>query len=286
MKNQPSYLFQILLLFASSLFYVGCETNDNIKTLVDSEIITQDQNVLDNIAFVLSKSLEDQTIREFIKNEASKQFDSDYDVMYQMVKDKRLSNGKLFKEALAEYSNSREDFFRDIEKYPLLTILVPELSIFSNNTWETLTQIPAVVVRPVGFNVKDDAMVSGYDPLGNRISIDATVEPDFPLLVLKENDRVVLSHGNESSMRLGESNIENLVHTNEKGRFYFLHKSFDPKSHEQLSSARTVSIANANFDQRVLSAFQAGVASDRDYVYYDILPPNRNSGEFNPEVGS
>lgn len=59
---------------------------------------------------ILSRALTSESeMRDFIKTEALKQFDKDYDVFYPWVKDNEIANtGKTFKEVLQTYdTNSR-----------------------------------------------------------------------------------------------------------------------------------------------------------------------------------
>lgn len=72
--------------------------------------------------------LRPQDVREFLKTEAVKQFDKNYDVLYALVKDKKI-NGPTFRDILVAYSSEAD--VQDIEKnVPLLNILVPKIALF------------------------------------------------------------------------------------------------------------------------------------------------------------
>ena len=89
---------------------------------------------------ILSRALTSESeMRDFIKTEALKQFDKDYDVFYPWVKDNEIANtGKTFKEVLQTYdTNSRLESIE--ESLPLLNIFVPDWSwieAFSINDWD------------------------------------------------------------------------------------------------------------------------------------------------------
>lgn len=57
-----------------------------------------------NFAKLLSKAVYNNIdIRRFLKDEAIRQFDRDYDVFYPLVKNKIVSNDKTFREILLSY---------------------------------------------------------------------------------------------------------------------------------------------------------------------------------------
>ena len=80
-------------------------------------------------ARVLSIAIyERQDVRDFVKSEAVKQFDRNYDILYVGVKDKRIGNS-TFREILKDFSS--EEFICELEQaVPLLNILFPKLPMF------------------------------------------------------------------------------------------------------------------------------------------------------------
>ncbi|WP_300906049.1 hypothetical protein [uncultured Bacteroides sp.] len=97
-----------------------------------TESVSEKETLLSNFAEVLSKVIYDrQDVREFLKSEAIKQFDKNYDVLYVLVKDKMIG-GSTFRDILVEYSS--EDEIAHIEDgIPLLNILIPEIAFFGIN---------------------------------------------------------------------------------------------------------------------------------------------------------
>ena len=79
-------------------------------------------------AEVLSTAVfENQSLRDFIKSEALKQFDKDYDVFYPYVKNMEVEKNKTFRDYLLDYTD--ENSLTDIERaIPKLNILVPDWS--------------------------------------------------------------------------------------------------------------------------------------------------------------
>lgn len=67
-------------------------------------------------------SLADEDLRVFLKEEAIKQFDNDYEVFYPYVKDETISGGRTFKEILVEHAGSESKLQEIEEVLPLLTL--------------------------------------------------------------------------------------------------------------------------------------------------------------------
>lgn len=138
------------------------------------------------LAKVLAES---SSAREFIKNEALKQFDCDYDVLYLLVKDNELSDNSTLEECLLKYIDKNLLFIIENE-IPTLTIFVPELpeNSFSAKLWNTEKEYPSVAI---GDNGTGD--VTAFDPKGCEFQIKARDIPGFPIVVVKENERIVVN---------------------------------------------------------------------------------------------
>lgn len=101
-------------------------------------------------AKILSNAVYDNmALRQFLKDEAIKQFDNDYDVFYPLVKGMEVMAGKTFYDILLDYSS--EDELNSIENaVPLLNIYVPDLSLFGNITaynWNVIEEeIPVYLI--------------------------------------------------------------------------------------------------------------------------------------------
>lgn len=113
-------------------------------------------------------------------------FNKDYDVLYQMVKDQPIENGETFGQRLARYADSENDL-ADIERQvPSLTIFIPSLpSGFSAETWNVANEVPVIAVRKL-----DDGKVPFYDDKGIESVMQPYETPGFPVLVIKQNERV------------------------------------------------------------------------------------------------
>lgn len=107
------------------------ETSNN-SSLIEESYDEIDLNSLKSeFSFALARVLnESEGVRKLIKEEAIKQFDYDYDVLYMLVKDKKLSGGGTLEEFLSKYM-SKENLLALYKEMPTLTVFVPVLPMIS-----------------------------------------------------------------------------------------------------------------------------------------------------------
>lgn len=148
---------------------------------------------------------QNEEVRSLIKEEALKQIDFDYDVLYCLIKDKQLKNGVTLEEYLEKYLTSDE--LKCIHKQlPTLTLFVPTLpeNSFSVHSWNTIDELPAVAVK-----VSDNNDVKIYYGNGETEVFPADIIPGFPVVVVKENERIV-----RNGEILSKTVSENIEETN------------------------------------------------------------------------
>lgn len=256
------------------------------NVVITPENINQLQTVFGK---ALSKALKsDAELREFLKMESLKKFDLDNDILYQMVKDVSISNGETFHDKLTHYITATD--LSSIEnQLPLLTIFVPSLpSGFSPQTWQTSQEIPKVAVQKLG-----DSRVPFYNEDGVEAFIQPGDIPGFPLIAIKQSERVMTSKSGDTS---SETFFQNAAFS-----FNFTASTFDgihPGSEEtqrrKMQEAHSAKVLQAKENKpdpsktnrlawsylmasRVERAYQidranSGFEWQRDYVYYGITP--------------
>jgi hypothetical protein len=240
------YLLAAICCFA--ILVAGCTKNDTDET----NNIDPNFQLKEKFAAALSAAVNDVSVRSFLRMEAQAQFDSDFDILYQAVKEKMLDNGQTFRESLLKYINVSD--LKSVENtFPLLTIFVPALpeNSFSVYDWDVRTQCPKVAVR---------SMQSQKIPIYENSRLYATVNknmiPSYPVIVVKDNERI----------------REN---TAVSGLYNFLDSNFD---HSEL--ANTVMSDEKNIDAYHKCLYNNGW--QRDYIYYNIVESSDN-GVFLPE---
>ncbi|MCT3758586.1 hypothetical protein HZQ19_08280 [Elizabethkingia anophelis] len=263
----------------------------------DAQLQAQ-QNLLDvksvykqEFSIALAKALASNAdLRDFIKKEALKKFDNDYDVLYQMIKDQMIG-GKAFKDIIAEQYDKKENLEALERLYPTLTIFVPELPMdsFSAEKWNSRTEIPQVAYT---LDTTNDIPV--VNEKGEEYFLEAKYAPSFPVVVVKENERVKIS--TNSSVRNNTiasvsvnapAVIQDNVLKGNSYNFEFLDDAFNGnKSNKILKSASVKAmstIANTSLvDSKLQQAYEIYKNTDgwqRDYIYYDITP-GQQRGQF------
>ena len=275
------------LLCTAALFSCTNETDN----LLDQPSVNQPtaNELLDTsvaqrtFAQILSKAVYDnEALRQFIKKEALRQFDKDYDVFYPFVKDKKVDGETKFRDILLNYTSEKE--LTSIEaSLPLLNIMIPDCSFigaFSADKWDTSDNEVAVSYA-VG-----NKYATMYAKGDSVASLDRNELPDFPFLVIKNNERMKVINSTRSS------NINN---------YDFADEAFNGALHPQKAQTRDTEwelyptqestepyMSKDDVDTSVIEAYnefkinKKGV--DRDYVYYGLNSNQSTNGILNTDM--
>ncbi len=245
------------------------------------------EKYLVQFAEVLSKATyERKDVREFLKKESVKQFDKNYDVLYELVKDEEI-NGETLRDILVSYSS--EDAIREIEtNVPLLNILVPKIACFKIEPEKLDVEDKEI---PVAVSKKSETSL--YLDGKREINLKKGEIPRFHVFVVNENSRVVAVNGSnntpmQSSMR--GRRARSFTGTNRKS-VVFKSPNFDGSIPESIT-LRSESVGGHIVGSKAIEAFNYYYADDgsvnqkslqRDYIYYGITP-QKTSGSLNRSV--
>ena len=178
----------IIILSLTSLFvFFGCTKEINIET----ETTLPDENTaLSDFAEILSSAVYSELpLRDFIKSEALKEFDRDFDVFYPFVKDEIVYDNQTFRQILEKYDT--KGLLQEIEaREPLLNILVPDWSwvdeeCFSVCNWDVANPDVLVTYECPG------SLIPLYGKGELLGSMQGNEFPSIPVLVVKRNERMV-----------------------------------------------------------------------------------------------
>ncbi|WP_316805640.1 hypothetical protein [Pedobacter nototheniae] len=305
MKRKTYYLAIIITVLLSCKKELRHETSIPLN-------ITEKQNSKILFSKVLAIAMEEEPkLRSFIKSEALKQFDRDNDVLFQMVKDEKVTLDQTFYQILSKYAKSKEGLDQAIEDLPTLTIMVPEFPNFTPTSWNSESEIPKIAISP---NDKNFRSIEVYDSNGNIIEVPRGLIPGFPVVVIKENERINVSVGNvdhspSSAILLNSSNsTENTFLTKDNRKFSFSNDAFNGISKTNLkvsynnpimSNSKTISRVDPTItfndgttkksanpiDPLVIQAFENNLDWQRDFVYYGLNPTaGKDKGKFNNRI--
>ena len=273
-----------VLVFLVYLSVASCNEslNDIDKNVVSATFLEQSESNLilkQKFSSALVKVLgQNEEVRSLIKEEALKQIDFDYDVLYCLIKDKQLKNGVTLEEYLEKYLTSDE--LKCIHKQlPTLTLFVPTLpeNSFSVHSWNTIDELPAVAVK-----VSDNNDVKIYYGNGETEVFPADIIPGFPVVVVKENERIV-----RNGEILSKTVSENIEETN----LIFVDEIFNNLHGKDLVNTKTRANrpdrpvplpkvdnpedylpANMKKTYEAYKIYKNTTGWQRDYIYYGIAP--------------
>ena len=167
----------------------------SLKAQTNTNPVDQARN---QFAQTLSLAMSNPAVRNFLKMEAALQFDQDYDVLYETVKNKQVYSGQSFASILVSYAPSnvinKVAFFNYnlCQLDPLLNISFPELdNDIKVENWNTTSLIPIVAVVETSFDDITTTTVNAYNNTGGLISLSTSVEPTSLIAVVGPCERVL-----------------------------------------------------------------------------------------------
>lgn len=250
------------LILGSMIGFTSCNSEEPIIEEPKDEIVEiEEGKYLPEFSTILSKAVYAKLeLRKFLKEEALKQFDCNYDVLYQLVKEDDI-NGMSFRDLLLQYTT--EEKLSEIEYHnPMLTIRIPEIAFLDVHP-EKLDVLDNEL--PVIFMTDD-----GNDMYLNGEKIQTLKKgeiPDFNVLIVTQNKRVA----EILPSRIGRPNVT------------FKHECYDGSRYNTAQGSRTATVSSLIPGAKAVQAFNYFYADDntihsralqRDYIYYGLTPDN------------
>ncbi|MBN1698736.1 MAG: hypothetical protein JW881_14570 [Spirochaetales bacterium] len=210
MKKKITVLFAITTLF----IFVSCEylfmREDSEKPHMGGSReyaveVTENLAVLAPLFSVVINSHPE--IQEVILTETAKMFDGDNDVLFETIKDVKLSRdytrnhqNKTFFDLLdEEYENRQKSRGTHDERLSSITGSIPDFNLYYHDPRENRTDpYNGIIVTSLRYDIDDTriATLTGYDGEGHIIELSSDLEPDFPVIVLGINERISLHQEN------------------------------------------------------------------------------------------
>lgn len=282
------FLTRVVLVSAALALAASCTKTIQQDSFAQDKVLGEKQ-ALEEFAVILSDAVADnEEMREFIKEEALKQFDKDYDVFYPYVKDHVFSSGESFREILSareKYEGQLEAIERSV---PKLTVLVPNFSwldeeFFCAEKWDT-----SIDRLCVGYDDDADAHRLYFDG-EYQGALPASDIPAFPVLIVKSNERMSVSGSTKSGENVyafADPAFDGSVSTKGVYEGYI----DNPEPGEDLYSVVGNNISADELSRispetiAAINEFQRGAvnAVQRDNIYYGMTRANSNNGRLNP----
>jgi hypothetical protein len=185
-------------LFFGLTVFTSCQKEQEIAPTKIPVEANSEASKLDQTALALAKSLESPDLRIAIKNEASKKFDGDFNILYSKFKDKKVQ-GYSIRERLAIArsnisfnSSMRVNLANAVEEIDSITDVDKlQVSVPVNcEEWKAGDYTPLVAIVPDDFDEKTTKLLKAYDYKGNIHWLDAKVAPTVPVIVVGRSERV------------------------------------------------------------------------------------------------
>lgn len=203
------------LIIALGLIFIfqACEKNEIVEDdsiLIKEEIFQDNEYNTDfsDFAKAVSNALKtNSSFRKVVKEEALLMIDGDYDVILKKVINKEVAASTTLKSVNVNYTvkDLLEDSYPSSgqlklksastsiidelsNKYPDMQIAVP----IHAEEWDEENYIPTVTFLPLEYDDATTKTLSGYDSNGNTVAVDVINEPDKPVIVISENERMII----------------------------------------------------------------------------------------------
>lgn len=282
-KVSAFFTFLLGCLFAASCsqdatIVSDVETSKELLPESDMSVSANDHE-LTQFAEILSRSVsQSEDLRIFLKKEALRMFDKNYDVLYYPIRGKKVSGDLSFRDILV--ANSSEKEISEIENsLPLLNILIPRISflnVFPENLDTKDSEIPVAI--------ENNSNGTDLYIKGQKVdTFDDNEFPGFNVIVVNLNNRVVASKKQSTRGAQGSTWSYDFKSENYKGEAH-TRSSFGSFDHSQMPSSlyKKADLAfktgfNKDDHSKNQTAFQ------RDYIYYGMTPTN-TTGELNRAV--
>ena len=224
-------------------------------------------------AKALSKAVSNSLdVRKFLKAEAVAQVDNDYDIFYPLVKNKIVYDNQSLRDILLSYCKDENELVQIEQSLPLLNILVPDLSLFwdfNAEKWNVDDKEVSVICR----DDKDNTLYENGENIGKMTTGDI---PDFPCLVVKNNERMKVS---SVKTRSGEATYEFLSDAFDGSKRKLQTRHYEEDINLQPTEDLEAYVNGSEIMSSVKDAWNefknVPNAYQRDYIYYGITKENK-----------
>lgn len=272
------FTLPIVVIFSILCTIPSCTKEEyQLANSCSTELSTKEQ-FAELLSAVTSNSEE---LRCFLKKEALRQYDKDYDVFYPFVRDKIVCGEKTFRDCLLDYVDEKS-LLKIENDNPFLTIYVPDwewLGAFSVNDWDTSND--DVFVGIADNNSKHRLFSNGaYFGTLNEGEI-----PNFPIMIIKDNERMTLTQPATRAESLEYSFVDdafdNSISTRVTAQEYRRYFAVNPGSNYVSKSDF------AKISPESIAAWKEygddEYESQRNLVYFNAKK-NENRGLINPKI--
>lgn len=241
MKDRFMYYFSLVAVLSVLFFTSACQKEDLKEPNQD-----KNNNAKDLARLLASAAGNNKDLRAFMKTEAVTQFDGDYNFLLaeslnKTISDQNLKSGKsvTFREAIKSNDGRLKSTKNTvdtelllnsiIEDNPLLQISIPEIYEESTENWEIEEDNILVAYIDDKFDEEHTKTITAFDKHGNEHEVDAQTPPDTPLVIIRENERVIAIPAENDTIYQLKSGRRSLrpLYRSDKYNYYFKWDYYD-----------------------------------------------------------
>ena len=143
---------------------------------------------IEEFAKLLAISLKDREMRVFFKNETSKQFDGDFDILVGKIINSNVGDRSFYEKI--KYNTlygavKSQEIIVNVLKNKRLNISIP----IHFEKWNPNLHSPLVAIS-IDATEGETKLLKAFDNNGKIYLIDANLEPDLPVIIVGNNERV------------------------------------------------------------------------------------------------
>ncbi len=159
-------------------------TNDNLTKGYKGSLLSYEVK-MKYFAKGIAKLLNDPEIGTYLRAEIGKQFDGDYDALWEVVAENEFMNKGKFKNILRKLYNTNIDMLEQFNSVPLLQVSTP-VHYEKWNVGEPLL----VAFNPISVDDVEWEDIIAFDGDGKKYKLNTQSKPNYPVVVIGINERV------------------------------------------------------------------------------------------------
>ena len=174
-------------------------TQNKVESRDKSEIAKKWDASVQKVGGIITTALKTKSFRDYLKAEALKAFDGDYDVLLsKMLKDLNAPSSRSTASRVASdiiLTSDQVAYLQGVSTdFPQMQLSVQ----VDPADWNTVTYTPPVVFTASDYNESTSTTVPVVDEYGNIVSyMDATIDPVQPVVIISENERTIIGANGE-----------------------------------------------------------------------------------------
>ncbi|PID27152.1 MAG: hypothetical protein CR982_06785 [Candidatus Cloacimonadota bacterium] len=164
------------------------KVNSNLKRHIGEKLLEREseENKLRIFAKALARSLNDQQVAKFLHKKFKERFDGQHEILWQNIKEeKSLDLRGIISKNIPSPNRNKLEIMDSIEEFKLLNISMP----VKFSEWDGVSPVLVTYTPRTVDDTQWDTVVA-FDSDLNEYSIDAKTAPDFPVIVIGQNERV------------------------------------------------------------------------------------------------